>query len=56
MFRARRDHKTERFYLFAGMGGRAMRRKHKVFLFWSLAAALVVSGLMALGLYWMNRP
>jgi hypothetical protein len=33
----------ERFYLLPGMGGRALRRKHKRILFWSLVAGLVVS-------------
>jgi hypothetical protein len=55
MMRARRDHKHERFYLFAGMGGKAMRRKHKIQLYWSLVAGLLVCAALALGLYLFNR-
>jgi hypothetical protein len=44
----------ERFYLLPGMGGRALRRKHRFFLKWSIAAGLVVSALVAIGLYFLN--
>jgi len=55
MFWAKREQKHERYYLLAGMGGRAMRRKHKLFLCWSILTGLAVSGALALGLYWFNR-
>ncbi len=54
MFWSKPNKEKERFYLLAGMGGRAMRRKHKVFLIWSIAAGLVVSGVMAAALYFFN--
>ena len=41
----------ERFYLLPGMGGRALRRKHKRILGWSLLAAMAVSLLLAYLLY-----
>jgi hypothetical protein len=41
----------ERFYLLPGMGGRALRRKHKRILGWSLLAGLVVSLALAFLLY-----
>jgi hypothetical protein len=55
MFWPKKDKEQERFYLFAGMGGRAARRKRKVFLFWAILAGLLVSGLLALSLYLINR-
>ena len=41
------DKEPERFYLFAGMGGTAGRRKHRRILFWSIAAGLLVSAVLA---------
>jgi hypothetical protein len=41
----------ERFYLLPGMGGRALRRKHKRILGWALVAGLAVSALLAFILY-----
>jgi hypothetical protein len=43
-----------RFYLLPGQGGRAHRRKQWRILKWSLFVALVVSGIMAGLMYWMN--
>ena len=43
----------ERFYLLPGMGGSALRRKRKVMLRWSIAAGLLVSGIMAAVLYFL---
>jgi hypothetical protein len=45
----------ERYYLLPGQGGHAYRRKQKFILKWSILAGLVVSGILAAGLYWMNR-
>jgi len=50
-----RDKEKERFYLLPGMGGRASRRKHKIFLLWSIAAGLVTSGLVAFILYFLSK-
>ncbi len=54
-----RDSKAEkerkRFYLLPGMGGRAYQRKQKVILKSSLAVGLVVSVLVALAFYLLNR-
>jgi len=44
----------ERFYLLPGMGGRALRRKHKRILGWALLAGLAVSLLLAFLLYLIN--
>jgi hypothetical protein len=49
-----RDKERERFYLLPGMGGRARRRKEMRFLRWSLAAALVVSAILACILYLLS--
>ena len=43
----------ERFYLLPGQGGRALRRKRKVFFWWSVVAGLFVSAIFAGVLYWI---
>jgi hypothetical protein len=45
----------ERYYLLPGQGGHSYRRKQKFILKWSILAALVVSGILAAGLFWMNH-
>jgi cyanate permease len=50
----KRNKEKERFYLFAGMGGRALRRKNKIFLAWAILFGLLVSGVVALALYFVN--
>jgi hypothetical protein len=50
-----RDKERDRFYLLPGMGGRARRRKELRFLRWSIAAGLVVSGIVAIILYLISR-
>jgi hypothetical protein len=47
----KRDKERERFYLFPGMGGRAVRRKQRLMLQWGIAAGLLVSGAVALVIY-----
>jgi hypothetical protein len=56
MFWIKKDRDKERFYLLAGMGGRSHRRKHLHFLAWSLLAGSVVAGILALSLYFVNKP
>ena len=50
-----RDKEKDRFYLLPGMGGRALRRKRKVILSWSIIAGLFASLVVALVLYVMSR-
>ena len=50
-----RDKEKDRFYLLPGMGGRALRRKRKIILQWSIAAGLLVSALLASALYLMSK-
>jgi hypothetical protein len=50
-----RNKEPERFYLFAGMGGRALRQKRRRFLAWAIAFGLVVSGIFACILYLLSR-
>jgi hypothetical protein len=50
-----RDKEKDRFYLLPGMGGRALRRKRKVILTWSIFAGLLVSLAVALALYFMSK-
>ena len=50
----KRNKEKERFYLLAGMGGKALRRKHRIFLAWSILLGLMVSLIMAVALYFVN--
>ncbi len=43
----------ERYYLLPGMGGKASRRKQKLFLQLALGAGLLVSGVVAVLLYFL---
>lgn len=51
MFWSPKNKERERYYLLPGMGGRALRRKQKTILRWSIAAGVVVSLLVACLLY-----
>jgi hypothetical protein len=54
MFWTKRNKEPERFYLLAGMGGKAFRRKNRIFLAWSLVAGLMISICFGLALYYVN--
>jgi len=58
MARSRNDRvkEKERFYLLPGQGGRAHREKQKLIIKWSVIAAIVVAGILAALMYWLNRP
>jgi hypothetical protein len=45
----------KRFYLLPGQGGRALRRKRRVILQWSIAAGLLVSAALAVILYLISN-
>jgi len=51
-----KEREQKRFYLLPGMGGRALRRKRRLILRWSIAAGLLVSAVLAVLLYLLNRP
>ena len=53
MFGHGKRKERERFYLLPGQGGRALRRKRKVFFWWSVVAGLFVSAIFAGVLYWI---
>jgi hypothetical protein len=55
MFGRKRNRDRQRFYLLPGMGGKAFRRKHRVILWWSIAAGLATSAIFAGILYWTAR-
>jgi hypothetical protein len=55
MFFRKPDREKDRFYLLPGQGGRSFRRKNRAFLIASILAALVVSALLALGMYYANK-
>ncbi len=50
-----KDRERDRYYLLPGMGGRAYRRKQKVFLQCAIAAGIVVSAVVGILLYMMGR-
>jgi hypothetical protein len=56
MLWGKRDKERERFYLLAGMGGRGLRRKRRLYLICSIAAGLAVSAILGLVLYLLNKP
>ena len=45
----------KRFYLLPGQGGRAYRRKQQIFLLVAIIVGIVVSAIIGLVLYLMNR-
>jgi hypothetical protein len=45
----------KRFYLLPGQGGRALRRKRRVILQWSIVAGLFVSAALAFVLYLLSH-
>jgi hypothetical protein len=49
-----KQREERRFYLLPGMGGRALRRKRRLILRWSIAAGLLVSAALAALLYFLN--
>lgn len=51
-FKKNKEH--QRFYLLPGMGGRALRRKRRLILQWSVAVGLIVSAIVCLVIYWSN--
>lgn len=52
---ARPNKEKERYYLFAGMGGSASRRKRNRALMWSLVAAAVVAAVLGLVFFYIDR-
>ena len=54
MFWSSKNKPRERYYLLPGMGGRALRRKQRLILRWSLIAGGLVSAVVACILYLMS--
>ena len=50
-----RNKERQRFYLLPGMGGSALRRKHRRILGWSIAIGLLVSALLTCVLFLLSR-
>ena len=50
-----KEREQKRFYLLPGMGGRALRRKRRMILHWSIIAGLLVSLALAALLLFLNR-
>lgn len=49
-----RDKEKDRFYLLPGMGGKALRRKRRMMLWWAIGFGLFVSAVLALLLFLMS--
>lgn len=49
------DREKQRFYLLPGMGGRAYRRKQNLILKYSLLVGLLISALIGIAFYFLNR-
>jgi hypothetical protein len=52
----KKNKEKERYYLLAGMGGRSARRKRLISLRWGIATGIVVSIILGVALYFINRP
>jgi hypothetical protein len=50
-----RNKERQRFYLLPGMGGSALRRKHRRILGWSIAIGLLVSAILTCVLFMLSR-
>lgn len=55
MFQSGRKKERERYYLLAGMGGRAAKRKHKLMLQQAIITGLFVSIVLAMVMYFINH-
>jgi hypothetical protein len=55
MLQSARNKERGRYYLLAGMGGRAAKRKHKLMLQWAIVAGLGTSVLLAWIIYLVNH-
>jgi hypothetical protein len=55
MFGRKTDKEKNRFYLFPGQGGVALRRKKRMFLVWSAVVALLLSAVLGALMYWLDR-
>lgn len=55
MFGFRKNKEKQRFYLLPGQGGKAARRKHRIFLVWAVIFGLFVSAAFAGVLYLIDK-
>jgi hypothetical protein len=56
LFNSKRNKDNERFYLLPGQGGAAYRRKQRFLLLWSIVVGMMVSALLGVLMYFLNRP
>jgi len=54
MLQTDRPKEPERYYLLAGMGGRAAKRKHKLMLQWAIVAGIFTSIAIAALIYFLQ--
>ena len=50
-----RKKERERYYLLAGMGGRAARRKHKIILQWSIVVGILTSAALVTMMFMLSH-
>lgn len=51
----KKNKEKPRFYLLPGQGGKAAKRKHRIFLLWAIVCGICVSAAFAGVLYWINQ-
>jgi len=56
MFGFKRNKANERFYLLPGQGGAAFRRKQRFILKWSVVVGLILSAILGVLMYFLNKP
>jgi hypothetical protein len=55
MLQSPKEKERERYYLLAGMGGRAAKRKHKLMMQWAIITGLSASVALAAVIYLLNH-
>jgi hypothetical protein len=55
MFGFERNKEPERYYLLAGMGGKAARRKHRWMMRWAIFIGLIASVVLGALMYYLHQ-
>ena len=55
MFGFSKNKERERYYLLPGMGGRALRRKQRTMLIWSVIAGTLTSAIVGFLIYLLSK-
>jgi len=55
MFGFEKNKERERYYLLAGMGGKAARRKHRWMMQWAIVTGVIVSIIVGVLMYYVQH-